>query len=45
MKEIALALAPYGFPGALILVAALLIWKLIEHGFDFKLQVGKPRKR
>ena len=41
MKEIAAAIAPYGFPGALILIAAWLLYKLIDRGFTFQV----PPKR
>jgi hypothetical protein len=39
--EIAKFLAPYGLPGAVLLVAAWLLWKLIDRGFTFQV----PPKR
>ena len=41
MTEIAPILATYGLPGALILVAAWLLYKLIDRGFTFQV----PPKR
>jgi hypothetical protein len=39
--ELAPALLAYGFPGAVVLVASLLLWKLLDRGFTFQV----PPKR
>jgi hypothetical protein len=42
MNEIVSAFAPYGLPGAILLLVGWLVWKLLDEGF--LLEVGTKRR-